>query len=1237
MKKYITSILLLVGFITSAFAQKAEIRGSLLDVSDNTPLVRADVLLYSGEQIVSGSTSDSTGYFEMQGIHPGNYVLKVIYVEQTLLSESVSLSSGESLLRHNLKVNSDVRDTMNIFIKDVRRPKSEIVVDIVIDDIEAQAPTLDIIDNVLVNVTDNNGVLEVGPARTGSTQNFSNSNIPSIGGQPNTFLGLSGVQVLDRGVPARYGDFTGGGLQFTVSPIGVKPVNRFQFQSTSPFNGYHHNLGVMYISRALKVRHHEQKGVVIPSTIFGYSLMGSYKFEADPSPSAVNPFVITPEALEDIRENPLVSSEVIGGYVPATSFLNDDDLDTRQARPNAHRNDVEGRLKLSFNPTERISIDAINTVNYLRRRLSQPNFVLMNSGENPLQKYSYFNSQIQLSHNVKSPYDNYGNLVDSSQGMLSRLSYMIDINYQQTNSEISNARHGDRFFDYGYVGSFETQQVAQYNYVEDGETEFIDENGEERTLNSYYELSGYRDSLVNFTPGELNPELSEYTSFFFDKMRGENSIQDLVSRGGLLNGQNMPLLYSLYANPGAVFGSYSKSFRQRFSVNAYTEFSLHPVKSNRKLRHDFEVGLSFIQDASGYYNLNASQLWQLMPLLANSHIQNVDRNNPIIHTDEYGRFTDTVTYPVYVDLENQKTFDKNLREKLIQMGYRDENGELVSASTRINVNALSPDMLELNMFSADELLNNGNPYVAYSGYNHLGQRTQGKQGIHEFINNKAERPVDAFTPITAAAWIQDKFVLKSMIVRAGLRFEGYDANQQVLKDPFSLYPTRQAGEVEEINGQEVSHPSNIGDDYVVYVDNSNAPNAIVGYRDGSNWYDADGIELSDPSILANKSSSGRIQPYLLDPENQRLTKYSFKSFEAQNLVLPRISISFPINSTSLFYLSYDKLAQKPTIGQTYVPYTTYYYMQSNISGVLPNPELKARVKTEYNIGFNQNIGNFGTVKLWASYASLVNDFNQFRMVQAYPYSYTTYSNVDFSTIKRYVAEYEHSGPRVSFTASYAMQFADGTGSNANSAATLIQSGQPNLRSLFPLSYDNRHTIKGSAVYRFGSLRKDPTGRTPLYKGPYIGKTAIFENMFVSANFQSISGQPYTSLQRAISAAQAANGVVQRSQTKGNPFGSRMPWTHNIDMRVQKSFQLREKSVGVYVMVNNLLNNLLVQNVYGYTGEASDDGYLNSPHGQQQAQSQIDAQTFAMLYKIRMDNPGNFGAPRMFHLGANLNF
>ena len=85
------------------------------------------------------------------------------------------------------------------------------------------------------------------------------------------------------------------------------------------------------------------------------------------------------------------------------------------------------------------------------------------------------------------------------------------------------------------------------------------------------------------------------------------------------------------------------------------------------------------------------------------------------------------------DVDGQKTFDKNLREHLIASNYRDKNGNVITNTSHIDINSLSPETFNLSMFSADELLNNGNPYVSYAGYDYKGNRVNGRQGIQKFF------------------------------------------------------------------------------------------------------------------------------------------------------------------------------------------------------------------------------------------------------------------------------------------------------------------------------------------------------------------------------------------------------------------------------------------------------------------------------------------------------------------------
>ena len=59
----------------------------------------------------------------------------------------------------------------------------------------------------------------------------------------------------------------------------------------------------------------------------------------------------------------------------------------------------------------------------------------------------------------------------------------------------------------------------------------------------------------------------------------------------------------------------------------------------------------------------------------------------------------------------------------------------------------------------------------------------------QFGDNRYAREIAPFEPIYMAGYIQDKFAVEDLIFNIGLRVDRYDANQQVLKDRYVLYPT----------------------------------------------------------------------------------------------------------------------------------------------------------------------------------------------------------------------------------------------------------------------------------------------------------------------------------------------------------------------------------------------------------------------------------------------------------------
>ena len=98
-------------------------------------------------------------------------------------------------------------------------------------------------------------------------------------------------------------------------------------------------------------------------------------------------------------------------------------------------------------------------------------------------------------------------------------------------------------------------------------------------------------------------------------------------------------------------------------------------------------------------------------------------------------------------------------------------------------------------------------------------------------------------PLYAAGYIEDKFKLKDLTFRLGFRVDRYDANQQVLQDPYSVFGSLTA---DEFGGD---RPDNIGGDYAVYTSDGTTGGSVVGYRDGDTFYDKEGVQVRNYNSL----------------------------------------------------------------------------------------------------------------------------------------------------------------------------------------------------------------------------------------------------------------------------------------------------------------------------------------------------------------------------------------------------
>ncbi|MEZ4830316.1 MAG: hypothetical protein R3C61_29125 [Bacteroidia bacterium] len=266
-----------------------------------------------------------------------------------------------------------------------------------------------------------------------------------------------------------------------------------------------------------------------------------------------------------------------------------------------------------------------------------------------------------------------------------------------------------------------------------------------------------------------------------------------------------------------------------------------------------------------------------------------------------------------------------------------------------------------------------------------------------------------------------------------------------------------------------------------------------------------------------------------------------------------------------------------------------------------------------------------------------------RFANAYPFSYDTYDNLDFGTVKGFSFSYDmRRMSNVQLRASYTLQFADATGSDFSSARNVVNflEGVGILRVPLPINTDQRHRITGSLDYRFMGKNM----------GPSIGfgenKVYPLKNFGANMNLTLGSGTPYT--KNAVAVPSVASGINIVNVVQGTPNGARNPWQFRMDLRFDKSFFIGGKpkkeggvtkayDFNVYLALLNALNTRNIIGVYRYTGLPDDDGFLASDSGQQLIVTQIDPQAYIDQYTLRVSNPSNYSLPRRIQLGVMFNF
>lgn len=374
----------------------------------------------------------------------------------------------------------------------------------------------------------------------------------------------------------------------------------------------------------------------------------------------------------------------------------------------------------------------------------------------------------------------------------------------------------------------------------------------------------------------------------------------------------------------------------------------------------------------------------------------------------------------------------------------------------------------------------------------------------------------------------------------------------------------------------------------------------------------DGIADVERVLTETNTAEGKITD---------LTDANFTANEKRSSVSPRVGISFPVSDRTVFHGQYGKFVQTPELQNLYVSTIQYAWnLQSGNFFTNENPNLAPVRTTAYEVGFRHQLGDNAALDVTAYYKEIRGYVRLRNLDFAKPIPYALYTNEDYGTVKGASFTFTlRRTNRFAGTANYTLQYAAGTGSDANTFYNIAWQQGRDPTFVAPLDFDQRHTGSVNVDFR---MNKDD-GPTFLGGKP-LGNVGL--NLLLTFG----SGLSFTPVRVQTEVFSGTAGYFPIGQV-GSATG---PWTYQLDLKLDKTVTISTLNFTAYLWAINVLNAVNASWVYPETGEPDNDGYLDTVAGQNFV-NQWGPNGVA-LYKFLLRNPAMVGPPRQLRLGLQFN-
>ncbi|HYG14927.1 MAG TPA: carboxypeptidase regulatory-like domain-containing protein, partial [Bacteroidia bacterium] len=298
---------LIAPILAAAQVTNGELRVTVNDSLTGTPLQYVNVGVWREGALKTGGVTDSTGVARVRDLNEGFCDVKVSFIGYATYNIKAVRIYADRITDLTVLLPEEVYISGGVTVEHSIVYKCPFIPDPVIrrDSIK----NLPFLNDLKAVVNQNAGVfapegfaMSVGGNRPGAVQTYWNGITLSNGLGSFPLSALDNVSLIQSGISAEYGDFTGAAITVATPRPGLFKHNSIQLLSSSMFDKYHNNYAELFSMGPLIVKN---KGRGDSARVkLGYLFAANYQYQADRFPSAIGVWRVKPDKLKELEAAP---------------------------------------------------------------------------------------------------------------------------------------------------------------------------------------------------------------------------------------------------------------------------------------------------------------------------------------------------------------------------------------------------------------------------------------------------------------------------------------------------------------------------------------------------------------------------------------------------------------------------------------------------------------------------------------------------------------------------------------------------------------------------------------------------------------------------------------------------------------------------------------------------------------------------------------------------------------------